>query len=161
MAAMQQVDGTERRRKADGDDRAEQRAGRAAGADEAEETLALLAVEQVGHERPEHRDCEEAEHADPDEEDARHHHRRDAEGQQQPEQREIGDEEMIDDGDEPGARQLRHQGAVERLHHEQSHKGGGEHPRQGLDAAGDAHPVAQRPQDVVARQQHEEIGEGP
>ena len=60
-------------------ERAEQRARGAAGADEAEQPLALLAVEEVGHERPEHGDGEQVEHADPDEEDARDHDRRDAE----------------------------------------------------------------------------------
>src|SRR5438128_5414577 len=39
---------------------------------------ALLAGEEVSHERPEHRDGKEAEHADPDEENARHDHGRNA-----------------------------------------------------------------------------------
>ena len=100
----------------------EQRAGGAARADEAEQPLALLGGEQVGHERPEHRDREQVEHADPDEEHARHDHRRDAERQQQPEQRQIDDEEVIDDGNEARARQLRHQRAVKRLRDEQRHE---------------------------------------
>src|SRR6266513_89620 len=50
----------------------------------AAKALALLAGEEVGHERPEHRDGKEAEHGDPDEENARHDHRRNAGGQQQP-----------------------------------------------------------------------------
>ena len=71
----QQIDRPERHRQADGDDRAKQRAGRAAGADEAEQPLALLGGEEVGHERPEHGDRKQIEHADPDEEHPRHDHR--------------------------------------------------------------------------------------
>ena len=58
--------------------------------------------------------------------------RLDAERQQQPEQREIDDEEVIDDRNEPRARQPRHQRAVERLRDQQRDEGGGEQPRQAL-----------------------------
>ena len=68
----EEIDRPERHRQRDGDDRAKQRAGGAAGADEAEQPLALFGAEEVGHERPEHRDREQIEDADPDEEDARH-----------------------------------------------------------------------------------------
>ena len=50
---------------------------------------------------------------------------------------------------------------AERLRQEQRHEGCREHPRQRLDAAGDAHLVPQRPEHVVAGEQHEEIREGP
>ena len=80
---------------------------------------------------------------------------------EQPEQREVGDEELVDDGDEAAARQPRHQRAVQRLQHQQRHEGGGEEPGQRLRAAGDGHLVAQRPQHVVRGEQREEIGERP
>ena len=53
-----------------------------------------------------------------------------AERQQHPEQRQVGDEEVVDDRDEAGARQPRHQRAVERLGGQQRHEGRGEQPRQ-------------------------------
>ena len=157
----QQISRAQRHRQHDRDDRAEQGAGRAAGANEAEQPLALLGVEQVGHERPEDGDREQIEHADPDKKYARDDRGLDAERQQQPEQRQIGDKEMIDDGNEARARQFRHQRTVERLRDQQGDEGGGKQPRQVLDAAGDAHLVAQRPQHVIAGEQREEIGERP
>ena len=55
----------------------------------------------------------------------------------------------------------RHQRAVERHRGQHDDEGGGEEPLQVLHAAGDAHLVAQRPQDVIAREQAEEVRERP
>ena len=115
----------------------------------------------VGHERPKYRHCKQIEDADPDEEHTRNDDGRDAEREEEPEQRDIGDEEMINDRYKACARQLRDQCAVKRLRDNQCDEGRGERPRQGLDAAGDAHLVAQRPQHVIAGEQRKEIGEGP
>ena len=49
-------------------------------------------------------------------------HRLDAERQQQPEEREVGGEEVVDDGMKRRARQPRHQRAVDRLRHEQGRR---------------------------------------
>ena len=126
----QEVDRPERHREPDGDDRGQERARRAAGADKAEQTLALLGAEQVGHERPEDGNREQIKHADPNKEHARDDHRRDVERQQQPERGQMGDKEMIDDGNEPRARQLRHQRARERLRDNERDERRGEQPRQ-------------------------------
>ena len=96
--------------------------------------------------------------ANPNVKHAGDHHRVNLKCQQQPEQREVGDEKMIDDGDEAGARQSRYQRAVKRLRDEQRHERRGEHPRQVAHAAGDAHLVAQRAEHVISRKQREEIG---
>ena len=157
----QQVDRAKRHRQPDRDDRAKQRSGGSSGADEPEQPLALLGGEQVGHERPEHRHRKQVEHADPDKEYPRDDHLLDVEGQHHPEQDQVGDEEMIDHGNEPDPRQPRHQLAIERLGEQQAEKGGGEQPGQVFDATGDAHLVAQRTQHVVAGKQREEIGKGP
>jgi hypothetical protein len=73
--------------------------------------------------------------ADPDKEHARDDHRRDVEHQQQPEEREIGDEEMIDQRNEARPRELCHQRAVERLRDDERNEGRRKQPRQISDAA--------------------------
>ena len=140
----QQIDRPERHRKPDRDDGSEQRARRTPGADEAEEALALLAGEDVGHEGPEHGDREEVEDADPDEEGARDLDRGDVQREEQPEECQVGDEEVIDEGNEARARQARDERAIERLGQEQHDERRGEHPGQVAHAACDAHLVAQR-----------------
>ena len=70
--------------------------------------------------------------------------------EQQPEDRQVDDEEVIDERDEAPARQPRHQRAVDRHGGEHDDEGGGEKPLQVPHAARDAHLVAQRPQDVIA-----------
>jgi hypothetical protein len=81
--------------------------------------------------------------------------------QQQPKQGEVGDEKVVDDRDEPRARQFRHQRAIERLRDEQGHECGGEHPRQVTHSARDGHLIAQRAQYVISRKQHEKISKRP
>src|SRR6185436_8866741 len=138
-----------------------ERADAAAGGDEAVEALALLRVVDVGHERPEDRHGEQDEDADPDEEHPCHSLPLDVEGEQQPEDRQVGDEEVVDERDEAAARDAGDERAVERHrreHHEERRR---EKPLQVLHAARDAHLVSQRPQDVVAREQAEEIRERP
>ena len=146
---------------ADGDRRAGERAGAAAGGDEAVKALALLGRVEVRHERPEHGDGEQVEDADPDEKHPRHERPVDAKLEQQPEDGEVGDEEVIDERNEAAPRHARHQRAIAGHRRQHGEKRRGEEPLQVLDAAGDAHLVAQRPQDVIAREQAEEVGERP
>ena len=157
----QQVDGAQRHGEPDRQRRTQQRAGGPAGRDEAEQPLALLGGVEVGHERPEHRHREQVEHADPHEEHPRDMSLADVERQQQPEDRDIGDEKMVNERDKAPARQAGDHGAEYRHHGEHDEEGRREQPRQVAHAARDAHFVAQRPQDVVAREQAEKIGERP
>ena len=136
-------------------------AGRASRGDEAEQPLALLAREQVGHEGPEHRNREQVEDADPDEEHACDLDLGDIQAEQQPEDRDVGDEEVVDERDEPPPRQPRHHGAEQRHRGQHRDEGRGEQPLQVAHPARDAHLVAQRPQHVVAGEQAEEVGERP
>ncbi len=146
---------------ADGQHRSGERARSAARGDESEQALTLLGAEKICHVRPEDRDREQHEHADPDEEHARHDFALDAERQQQPENRQIGDKKMVDDRDEAPPRQARHQRAVDRHRGEHGEEGRGEQPLQVAHPARHAHLVAQRPQHVIAGEQAEEIGERP
>src|SRR6516225_11374387 len=73
----------------------------------------------------------------------------------------LATKKMIDEGNEQSTRQPRHHRPIERLCPEKRHEGRGEHPRQSLDTAGDAHLVPQWSQHVIARQEGEEVGEGP
>jgi hypothetical protein len=143
------------------DNRAGQRAGRPSRGDETEQPLALLRRKQVGHERPEHRHCEQVEDADPDEENARDMQLADVQREQHPEDRDVGDEEVVHEWNEPPARQAGHDGAEQRDRGEHHREGGGEQPLKIAHAARDAHLVAQRPQHVIAGEQAEEIGERP
>src|SRR5260221_9462207 len=157
----QQIDRAERRRQPDRDDRTEQGSSGAAGGNEPEQSLALLGSKQIGHERPEHRHREQVEHADPDKKYPCDDHLFYVENQQHPEQNQVGDEEMVDDGNKPDPRQSRHQRTVERLRDEQAEKRGREQPRQVFHATGHAHLVAQRTQHIVAGKQREATSEGP
>ena len=148
-------------RKADGYRRAGERAGAAAGGDEAVKALALLRGVEVRHERPEHRHGEQIEDADPDEEHPCDELAVDAEFEEQPEDGQIGDEKVVDERDEAPPRQPRDERAVAGHGREHGDEGGGEEPLQVLDAARHAHLVAQRPQDVIRGEQAEEVGERP
>jgi hypothetical protein len=112
----QKVDMAERHREPDGHRWPQQRAGGPAGGDEAKQPLALLRRIEVGHERPEHRDGEQVEHADPYEEHPRNVDGADVEREQQPEDRDIQNEEVVDEGNETPARQLRDECAEHRHH---------------------------------------------
>src|SRR5205823_7766869 len=96
----QHVPRAERADEPDGERRAGERARRAAGGDEAEEALALLARVEIGHERPEDRYRKEIEDADPDEEAARHPLAAGIVGEQSPEDRDVDGEEVIDRSEE-------------------------------------------------------------
>src|SRR5262249_25301376 len=51
-----------------------------------------------------------------------------ASGQQQPEQGQVGDEKVVDHGNEARPRHSGDQRTIERLRHEQRHEGSSEHP---------------------------------
>jgi len=101
----------------------------------------------------EHRHRKQVEYADPDKKCACYDHLFYVESQQHPEQNQVGDEEMVDDGNKLDPRQPGHQRAVERLCDEQAEKRSGKEPRQVFDTTGDAHLIAQRTQHVVAGKQ--------
>ena len=85
----------------------------------------------------------------------------DVERQEQPEDCDVGDEEVVDERDELASRQARDhraEGGHRREHH---HEGRGEQMLQVAHAARDPHLVAQRPQHVIASEQAEEIRERP
>ena len=99
------------------DARAGHRAERGAEADDDEQPLAFfLRIDVVG-ERPELRDDHQVEDADPQEEDDAERH---AELREHVEEHQAGGEERGHDVDQPHARELRDQTAVER-HDERQH----------------------------------------
>ena len=100
-------------RQADGDRRAGERPGAAAGGDEAVEAPGLLVAEQVGHEAPENRDHEQVEHANPDEECLRGLRRRHPGLEEHEEDQQIGDEEQVDDRQQLAAGKARREPAEE------------------------------------------------
>ncbi len=155
----QEIDRADHPHQPHGQNRAAQRPGRATGGNEAEEALALFGIEYIRHERPEHGHREQVEYADPDEENTGDFDTRNAEPQQQPEDGDVGCEEVIDERDEALARQTRHDGAKQRDRGKHHDEGGAEEPVQVLHAPGNAHLITQRPQYIIGGQQAEEIRE--
>lgn len=119
----------------------------------------LFGPEQVGHEGPEYRDDEQVEDADPDKEYPCDVDGADLEGQQDPEDQDVGDKKTVDQRDKALAREARHGFSVERHRAQHGQEGRGEQPWQVPDAALDAHLVAQRPKYVIGGENTEEIGE--
>ena len=144
----------------------EPRAGRpgdrpqaAARGDPAEEAAPLIGREQIGHEAPEHRHDQEVEHGEPDEEGPRDRDRVDPEPERGGEQEEVREEEAVDERDGARARYAREQRGREGHRDEQRGERGGEGPVQRPDAAADPHLLPDRPQQVIRREQREEVGE--
>ena len=128
---------------------------------ESEEPLPLVGGEEVHEQGPEDRHHEEAVDADPDEEGPGQRRRRHPGAEERPEDEQRDQEEAVDEGHGPGARQAGHEAGVERDGHEHQAEGRGEVPGQVVDAAADAHLLAEGAEHVVAGQQREEGGEGP
>ncbi len=132
---------------------------RPADGDETEEPSALLRTEEVGEEAPEHRHGEEIEDARPDEEglgDGESPRLR-REGEERPEEDEGRHEKAVDDRDEDPPGEPRDECAEERVQRGGAGESPDEEPRQGVLASPDAHFVPERADDVVARQQQEEV----
>ena len=81
------------------------------------------------------------------------------EGQQHPEDQDIGDKEAVDQRDKPFAREEGNDFAVERHGAQHGQEGGGEQPGQVADTALDAHLVAERTKNVIGGENAEEIRE--
>jgi putative transposase len=138
-----------------------QRSGGAAGRNEAEQTLGLGVVEQIGHETPEHRNDEQVEHTGPDKKGARHPDPGQSGSEQPEEEQQVGDEEEVDQREKLFAGIARSHPAEQGNGGQHRQKGAGKQPLQMLDAAGDPHFVTHRPQDVVGAQQGEKVTERP
>ena len=157
----QQVDRTEWPDQQRGHERPGQGTGAAAGGNEAEQPARLGIAVEIHHETPEHRHHEQVEHAGPDKERARGQGLVPVDLKQQVEQQQVDREEAIDHRQQGAAREARGAPAEQRHRRQHDDKGAGEHPRQVLHAAGNAHLVTQRAQDVIAAQQQEKIRERP
>ncbi len=143
--------------------RADDGADRGAGRDHAEQPLALLGAEQIDVHLPEHRDHEQIEDRHPDEKypadpDRR---RRVRPAQDRGEHQDVDGEEMIGDRNEPAAWQSRDEPGERQVQQQHAHQRGGEQPLQIIDAAGDAHLIADRPDDVIRRQDRENVEPAP
>ena len=157
----QQARRPERTRERRGQRRSDERPGRAARGDEAEEPLRLRVREEIGHEAPEHRHHEQVVDARPDEEGAGRIHVAALGAEQCVEDEEVRDEEAVDVRQEAVAREPRGHPPEERHRGEHREEGTGEQPVELLHPGRDAHRVAHRPHDVVAAEEREEIREGP
>ena len=148
----------QQRRRRPADDRAQ----RPAHADEGKESLALVGVENVGHEGPEDRDDKKIEDTDPDEEGTadpdllvrrRKFH-------QEIEENQVRDEEAVDDGDEAPARESGDERGEKPVGQQHHGHGAGIHPRKVLQATCRTDIVADWPQDVIAPEDDEVENEG-
>jgi hypothetical protein len=145
----------------DGEQRTDEAAEAPAGGDGGEEPCALLRRERVGHEAPERRHDEEAVDRRPDVEAARQQHGIDVEARRQREAHEPERERMVGDGHDVADGQSRDERRERGDDEQRRDEGRREHPGQQLDAALDAHRVAHRPDGVPAREQEQEVDEGP
>ncbi len=83
------------------------------------------------------------------------------EGEERPEEDERPDEDAVDDRDEDLPCEAGDEGAEERVERGGARERPDEEPREGVFASADAHLVAERPDDVVAGEEEEEVGARP
>ena len=143
----------QQRRRRPADDRAQ----RPAHADEGKEPLALVGVENVGHEGPEDRDDKKIEDTYPNEEGTADPDLllRRRKLHQEIEENQVRDEEAVDDGDEAPARESGDERGEKPVGQQHHGHGAGIHPGKVLQATGRADVVADRPQDVIAPEDDE------
>ena len=158
-----QTGGPQHLDQARGQQRSEQRAQAAAGGHEAEQASSLLHAEQVGQRRPESRDHQQVEHADPDE-DRRGHRRTMLRRNAHPECEQghhAQGQQQVHDRDHAVSADPGHHRTVRGDHRQHHHERAGEQPLHVVHAGLDPHLVAQGPDHVQAREQQHELDEGP
>src|SRR5690606_88701 len=130
-----------------------------AGGDESKEPLPLFAREQIDHRRPEDGDDEHVEDRDPDEEDPADPdlHLRLRRPHQDEEDGQIEHEETVGPGDEAAPWQPRDERPEQRVAQYHARERAEEQPRQVRHAARNPQFVADRTDDVVRRQDAEEV----
>ncbi len=132
--------------------------GPAAGHDGAEQALCFLVAEHVDHEAPEHRHHEHVEDGQPDEERRREPARIRHHLEQDVEHEEIGSEECVRDRQQQRLAHPRHERPEQRRQQQHDRERADVERKQALDGTA-RHGIAQRAQQVVGAEQHEEIGE--